>query len=470
MKINKFIYVLIAGAVVSTSCKKSFLDQKPPAAVNIGEAIKTESDMSDAVNGMFSAMRSTTLFGRDIPVLGDVLADNAYISSSNSGRYLQENNYTFISTNAEALNIWSQGYYVILQANRIINTALPSSTAVGLYKGEAYTTRALVYLQLANFYAAPYTVNPTADGVPLVTGYQGAYTKPSRSKLTDVYAKIISDLDSAYAIMPATASSSEYMNKYAAKAIQARAYLYKGDYAGARDAALEVVTKGGYSVVTATGFAAYWSNPAPITAKQETIFELALNSITNNGTAGLDYIYHPSGYGDILSTDPLYNLYSATDVRKSLIINGKRGAAQAYIVNKYPSLGDSKITDKDDIKVIRYSEVLLTLAESYARLGDPVNALKYLNQLVVQRDPSLVYASAGDQLISDILTERRKELAFEGLRFFDLKRTNVTINRPVEANSAPSITTIATDNFRRLLPIPQAETDVNKNITQNPNY
>ncbi|MBB6107318.1 RagB/SusD family nutrient uptake outer membrane protein [Mucilaginibacter lappiensis] len=468
MKINKFIYVLIAGAVVSTSCKKSFLDQKPPAAVNIGDAIKTESDMSDAVNGMFNASRSSSLFGRDIPVLGDVLADNAYISSSNSGRYLQENNYTYIVTNAEANNIWSQGYYTILQANRIINTALPTSTAVGLYKGEAYTTRALVYLQLANFYSTPYTVNPGADGVPLVTGYQGAYTKPSRSKLADVYAKIISDLDSAYAIMPPTATSSEYMNKYAAKALQARAYLYKGDYANARDAALEVVNKGGYTLLTAAGFAAYWTNPGPVTNKQETIFELALTNITNNGTAGLDYIYNPAGYGDILSTDPLYNLYSATDVRKSLIINGKRSGAQAYIVNKYSNV--SNPNDRDDLKILRYSEVLLTLAESYARLGDMVNALKYLNQLVAQRDPSLVYASTGDQLISDILTERRKELAFEGLRFFDLKRTNVTINRPVEANSAPSITTIATDNFRRLLPIPQAETDVNKSITQNPNY
>lgn len=64
MKINKFIYILIAGAVVSTSCKKSFLDQKPPSAVNIGDAIKTESDMGDAVNGMFNASRSSSLFGR----------------------------------------------------------------------------------------------------------------------------------------------------------------------------------------------------------------------------------------------------------------------------------------------------------------------------------------------------------------------------------------------------------------------
>jgi len=468
MKINKFIYVLIVGAVVSTSCKKSFLDQKPPAAVNIGDAIKTESDMGDAVNGMFNAARSSSLFGRDIPVLGDVLSDNAYVSSSNSGRYLQENNYTFISTNAEASNIWSQGYYTILQANRIINTALPSSTTIGLYKGEAYTTRALVYLQLANFYSAPYTVNPSADGVPIVTGYQGAYTKPSRSKLADVYARIIKDLDSAYAIMPATATSSEYMNKYAAKAVQARAYLYKGDYAGARDAALEVINNGGYSLLTSAGFTAYWTNPGPVTNKQETIFELALTNITNNGTNGLDYIYNPAGYGDILSTDPLYNLYSATDVRRGLIINGKRSGVQAYIVNKYSNVTNAN--DRDDLKILRYSEVLLTLAESYARLGDEVNALKYLNQLVAQRDPLLVYASTGDQLVSDILTERRKELAFEGLRFFDLKRTNVTINRPVQANSAPSIATIATDNFRRLLPIPQAETDVNKNITQNPNY
>ncbi|NCD69512.1 RagB/SusD family nutrient uptake outer membrane protein [Mucilaginibacter agri] len=473
MKFNKYIYILMAGVMGITSCKKEFLDEKPPTAVPVADAIKTENDMSDAVNGMYASMRTSNTFGRDIPALGDILSDNVYVSSSNSGRYLQENNYSYINNNAEAADIFNQSYYTILQANRIINTSIASSSAVGQYKGEAYIVRALNYLQLVNFFATPYTVNPAAPGVALVTGYTGPNIKPSRNTVTEVYAKIISDLDSAYAIMPATSThgnSSYYLSKYAAKAIEARAYLYKGDYAGARDAALLVVQGGGYTQATATGLSAYWANNVGSTNKVETIFEMALNTATNNGTNGLDYEYdQPVGYGDFLATTDLYNQYRATDARRAFITAGVRkgNGLPALIVSKYPNVSQS---DRDDIKIIRYSEVLLTLAEGYARSADEVNALKYLNQFVAQRDPSLVYASTGTQLINDILNERRKEFAFEGLRFFDLTRTNQVINRPQMANSAPSYPTVSLTDFRRILPIPQAEMDANPNMKQNPGY
>ncbi|RZK67515.1 MAG: hypothetical protein EOO92_24165, partial [Pedobacter sp.] len=105
-------------------------------------------------------MRNYFLFGRDIPVLGDVLADNGYVSSTNSGRYLNEQNFSYISTNGEASDIWSQGYYAILQANRIIyaaNTQFPTpSNNVNEIKGEAYIARALNYLELVNYFATPY--------------------------------------------------------------------------------------------------------------------------------------------------------------------------------------------------------------------------------------------------------------------------------------------------------------------------
>jgi hypothetical protein len=478
MKIRNFIYLILLGATTVASCKKQFLDEKPPTAVPVTLAIKTENDLADAVNGMYNAMRQYTLFGRDVPVLGDVLADNAYIYSTNSGRYLQEMNYTFISTNTEAYDIWSQGYYSILQANRIIAAALPSSNNVNELKGEAYISRALCYLQLVNFFATPYTVNPAADGVPLVTiptYTTGPFVKPARVSVNTVYAKIISDLDSAYAIMPAASTtlhptSSEYLAKYAAKAIEARAYLYKGDYANARDAALAVINGGGYSLTPAANLVGYWANPGAATTKVETIFELALNTATNNGTNGLDYIYAQAGYGDALAYNALYNLYTTTDARRNLFLTtSPTKGAGVYVVNKYSNVTNA--SDKDDVKIIRYAEVLLTAAEGYAQTGDGVNALLYLNKVATQRDPSFAgYTSSGTQLISDILTERRKELAFEGLRYFDLTRTAATITRPAQPNAAFTLSTIAPTDQRRILPIPQAEIDANANIKQNPGY
>jgi hypothetical protein len=481
MKFKTYIPLLFAVAILVSSCKKSFLDEEPSTSIDASTAIKTENDLSDAINGMYTAAKSYTLFGRDVPVLGDLLADNAYVSSSNSGRYTTENAYTFIATSAEASDIWNQGYYTILQANRAINCGLTSSTTVDQLRGEAYTMRALVYLQLINFFGSPYTVDPTAAGVPIVTTptyLTGPYVKPTRNTVAEVYQRIITDLDSAYSLMPASAISSDfhstnsnYIAKYAAKAIESRAYLYMGDYANARDAALLVVQNGAYTLAnTPAAFSSYWSSAVAGPSKLETILELNNNTSSNNGTNGLDYMYHQEGYGDILCTDELYSLYSATDNRKGLILDDTRlsNGAQAYVVNKYPNVLE---TDRDELKLIRYAEVLLTLSESYARLGDEASAKTYLNQLAVNRDASFTgYASSGIQLTTDILNERRKELAFEGLRFFDLTRLKLVINRPVQADGYASYPVVSLTDFRRLQPIPQAEVDANTNIKQNPGY
>jgi len=399
----------------------------------------------------------------------------------NSGRYLAENNYSYVSTNGEAADIYSGAYAVILQANRIIAAKISNSggsaSDVNELKGEAYIVRALNYLELVNFFGQPYTVSPSSPGVPIVTAPtnpNSPYIKPARATVSAVYAQIISDLDSAYAIMPAGGTSlhptdSEYLCKYAAKAIESRAYLYKGDYANAEAAALLVVSQGGYTLTPASNLVSYWANPGPVTNLTETIFELAQTETENDGFDALSAIYSQDGYGDLLVTPNLDSTYSATDVRGQLIIPGVRGGFNVFVNNKYSNLENQ--IDKDDIKIIRYAEVLLTLAEGYARTGDQADAKKYLNMVAETRDPSFTgYTDSGAQLITDILNERRKELDCEGLRFFDLTRTNVPIVRPQEVDSAPSIGLIPVGYYKRILPIPKAEVDANPNTVQNPGY
>lgn len=468
--------LLIYTLIIFTSCRQNFLDQAPSTAVQVTSSIKTTNDLADAVNGMYVAAKSYQLFGRDIPVLGDLLADNAYISTSNYGRYLTENAYTFINTSGEANNMWLQGYYTILQANRIIAAKLDTSAAVNQLKGEAFTIRGLTYLALVNYFGTPYTADASAPGVPVVTiptYATGPGSKPARNTVAEVYQRISTDLDSAFLLMSTAPISyhntnSNYISKYTARAIASRAYLYKGDYANARDAALDVVKNGGYTLATsASAFAAYWSSFAASTNKLETILEFNMGVTSNNGNNGLDYMYNQSGYGDLLATDTVYNIYSTTDYRRNLIINGirKGNSAPAFVVNKYPNVTNA---DRDEVKIIRYAEVLLTLAESYARTGDNANALLYLNQVAQARDPQFSgYTSAS---IDNIINERRKELAFEGLRFFDLTRLQLTINRPKQLFGYPSYPVVTPADFRRLQPIPFAEQNVNPNIKQNPGY
>jgi len=479
MKNRKIFYTIFAIAVVLTSCKKSFLGQIPSTSVPATTSIKTANDMTDAVNGLYVAGRNGSLFGQNVPILGDLLADNVFVSSSNYGQFITESNYSFISNSGEASGIWTQGYYTILQANIIISSSLAANSTINQLRGEAYTWRALTYLTLVNYFAGPATLNSNAPGVPVVTiptYTTGPYLKPARNTVAQVYAQIISDLDSAFLLMPNTPiaanyhnTSSNYIAKYAARAIEARAYLYEGDYVDARIAALDVVQNGGYTLAgTPSAFAAYWASADANSSKLETILELN-NSVTSNVSA-LAGLYYQSSNGEMLCTTPLYNLYTATDLRRNLILNGirKGNSEPAFVVNKYSNFLNP---DPDEIKIIRYAEVILTLAEAYAQTGDNANALLYLNQLAKNRDPSFAgYTDTGAQLITDIINERRKELAFEGLRFFDLTRLNQVIYRPAEPFSYPTYTPVLTTDFRRLQPIPISETQVNPNIVQNPGY
>jgi hypothetical protein len=125
--------------------------------------------------------------------------------------------------------------------------------------------------------------------------------------------------------------------------------------------------------------------------------------------------------------------------------------------------------------MVRLSETYLIAAEAAYQSGNQAQALTYVNAVATRRDPAFVgYVSAGTQLLEDILTERRKELAFEGFRYWDLQRYNRDVVRINSNNNyAANVPLLfAKDNFRRILPIPQGEGDANPNIKpqQNPGY
>ena len=206
----------------------------------------------------------------------------------------------------------------------------------------------------------------------------------------------------------------------------------------------------------------------------ETMFEVDADAINNNGFDDLGGIYN-NGYQDIYASQQLVDLYSADDVRTSVLITGTtKSGAPATIVNKYPNATNS---DRDNLKVIRLSEVYLVAAEASLPDDEP-GALNYLNLLVSMRDPGFAgYASGGAQLLNDIVQERRKELAFEGNRLFDLNRLKLPIMRIDNAGAIPAgqnniNLTIPYADYRRIYPIPLSEIQANPNIAgqQNPGY
>jgi len=463
--INKIALALVlAGSL--TACKKDFLERSPFDSLTPDQALASEDALATALNGAYSRLRTASFFGRDLPIINDVHSDNAYVEQKNAGRYLLWYNYTITDNDGNAANVWTIGYQAILRANRIIDADVTGGSVPEI-KSQARAIRALSYFELVNMFARPYTDNPSGMGVPLVLNYDPTYY-PSRSTVGEVYTQIVSDLTAAIADAPAYTKST-LLSKYAMEGLLAKVYLYMGDYANALSTAQDVINNSGFTLVSAAGFQAYWQNASGRTDKVETLFEVDADVINNNGFDDIGAIYI-NGYQDIYASQAVYDLYTATDARRSVLIVGNtKSGSPAVIVNKYPN-GQSD--DRDNLTILRLSDVYLVAAEAAARTNSDVVALGYLNNLMAVRDPATVYASSGATLIDDIITERRKELAFEGDRLFDLNRLMRDITRVANPGAIPGPLSIPYSDDMRIAPIPRNEIQANANIAsqQNPGY
>jgi len=445
------------------SCEKSFLELKPPTSLTPEFALATEADLQVALRGAYAGLKSTALYGRSLMVLGDMMADNTYQSALNTNRYTNFNLYNYLVTDGDVAGLWNASYTVILRANNIINSPIADNANIQQIKGEAYAIRALAYFNLVRYFASPYTLDPSKLGVPIITTYQ-ADLKPERAKIADVYTLINKDLTQAFTLMTKFTNSSQF-SKYSAKALQAKVYLAMGDKTNAKTAALDVITNSGFTAISSAAHTGYWAGVAPRTDKVETLLEISFDAVANNAFDALSYIYLQSGnYGDMLCSSELYDLFETADIRKSLYATGTRGGLASVFVNKYSSFTG----DHSDTKVIRMSEMYLIAAEaSYP--SNTADALKYVNEVTSRRGATAI-ASSGSALLEDIITERRKELAFEGERYLDMQRLQRNIAR--SKNYPAAALSIDFTNYRRIMPIPQGELDANPSIKsqQNPGW
>ena len=445
------------------SCEKSFLELKPPTSLTPEFALATEADLQVALRGAYAGLKSTALYGRSLMVLGDMMADNTYQSALNTNRYTNFNLYNYLVTDGDVAGLWNASYTVILRANNIINSPIADNANIQQIKGEAYAIRALAYFNLVRYFGSPYTLDPSKLGVPIITTYQ-ADLKPERAKIADVYTLINKDLTQAYTLMTKFTNSSQF-SKYSAKALQAKVYLTMGDKTNAKTAALDVITNSGFTAISSAAHTGYWAGVAPRTDKVETLLEISFDAVANNAFDALPYIYLQSGnYGDMLCSSELYDLFETADIRKSLYATGIRGGLASVFVNKYSSFTG----DHSDTKVIRMSEMYLIAAEaSYP--SNTADALKYVNEVTSRRGATAI-ASSGSALLEAIITERRKELAFEGERYLDMQRLQRNIAR--SKNYPASALSIDFTNYRRIMPIPQGELDANPSIKlqQNPGW
>ena len=86
--ILKYIPVLAAGALAFSSCTKSFVDKQPLASLSPADALDSNATLQNALYTVYAELRGTDQYGRDWPVIGDLMADNVFLEQQNSGRYI----------------------------------------------------------------------------------------------------------------------------------------------------------------------------------------------------------------------------------------------------------------------------------------------------------------------------------------------------------------------------------------------
>jgi starch-binding outer membrane protein, SusD/RagB family len=476
MKINKNLrYITLSlGLLVATGCD-DMLDVKPKDELVADVALTTISDFQLALNGVYSGMTSASYYGTSMEVDLSYLSDNVRRSIDNRGQGAELHNYTFAASNGESVNLWSAIYRVIDRTNIILTRidAVEGDEAVkNQIKGEALAARALAYHDLVRLFADRYdaTADASHPGVPIML--ESKISTPARNTVKEVYDRINADLVDAKTLMTDNAVAPFRLNDAAVAALQARVALYQKEYQAAADFATEAITAKG--LANRTNFAAMWKQGVGTT---ESYFTIAMNS-TNPRVGELFYelssgtaFMNPSQ--NLLATYGTDQATRAKDVRYTSYISYVPGrAAGEYIVTKY-SDANASIKGLNNIHVIRAGEMHLTRAEAYAALNtNEAQALADLNAVRAARIEGYENVELSGQLLKDaIAEERRKELAFEAHRYFDLKRLNIALVRGEDCTAAPaSNCTIPAGNFRFTLPIPQDEIFANPNIEQNEGY
>ncbi len=440
---------------VTVSCSTEDLEPTLAQEKSVEDSVNKVENLSSILKGIHSSMTSSGYYGRDIIITNEVRTDNTF-SNGNSGRFTTQSQYLY---NENSGFIWNTAYYVIANANIIINTDLESLEGdldLGMHiQGQATVLRALAHFDLLRVYGQQFAGAGNL-GVPIVTTFKGDDLFPARNTIEEVKAAIYNDLETGFAMMNSDYDNSKVLvSKFVAKALEARVAVYFGDWNRAVSASEAVIQSGLYSIIPAESYVSSWAGDGGANV----IFELAANLADNPGINGLAYIYRAnddgSGYGDIQVKNEVLDIYEDSDVRKGIL--GYQGDILRNL-GKYPD----NVNNADNIVLFRYEELILNYAEALLETGG--DALTQLNKIPANRGAQ-PYNNATKE---NILLERRKELIFEGFRFDDMLRSGM--NMEAMNTQGNVMKTFSVPNYLFAWPIPVSELNSNSNMVQNEGY
>lgn len=417
---------------------------------------------ADALNEMLLGTAYPTATSTQLFCMPNVLNDDIEMSEENisyraatieSTRLIYSWNPEMFELSAISMTqLWQTYYKYILGTNAALDyldDVSGTANEKNYVRAQAYTLRAFYYFNLVNLFGEPYNHDKNADGVPLKLTSNLSSDYEVRESVGKVYEQIIKDLDEAEKSFLALPKEQQKKGTYrinlpAVQLLRARVCLHMDDMEGAAKYAKKVIHEWNYELYDLNSFSATDEISYPnyaVPDNSETIwtygnvadaFNMAL-TVTGelqNGTVANSL----NASGDLIAC------FKDGDLRKDLyLVNELRGPANGtkdqfkpvaghYLPwSKCPLAYNNAISNNSNAfgMFLRLSEAYLILAEAVYNTDEDL-ALQTINDLRRKRytdDQEYTDVNySGEDLLNFIREERRRELCFEGQRWFDLRR------------------------------------------------
>jgi len=414
---RKILYLLV-GLILLESCSKK-IEINPTQSVPENLVFNSDANIKAALNGAYDLASDGFVLGGDMMLYSELLAagdEISWVGTYNQPREMYRQ--AILTNNSYVASTWARSYRTINVCNNILaNISKVNAADQDRIKGEALFLRGLIYFQMVELFAKPYSAGNVGSNlglqlitVPTVDGQITDANRVPRSSVQDTYTLILNDLNTAKPLL--NEDLGVYASKYAAAAILSRVYLQMENFAKARDEANYVIQNSGAALATTYDKAFNNSDPS-----SEDIFTLPVTA--QDGTNDMWLFWSTSDYGardgDVEIEDAHLDLYDLADARLALFWQSSRVTYSGKFRNQYKNLSQ-----------IRLAEMYLTRAECNFRLGTNLGATPAADISTIRDRAGL--GAVGVVTLPDIILERHLELAHEGQRLHDVKRLRLTIS------------------------------------------
>lgn len=493
--------MLISIIALSAACQKDFLEVDPIGKLSVEKFYKTDEDANRAVIAAYDILQWMNARDWNSAYLVKTFpSDESNVGGGDAGDqppYQELGIYSYGPSNPTITAVWQSNYFGIYRANLVINYVVPETDFRKRIIAEAKFLRAYYFFEIASMFG-----NGPLNLVELAPS---EYSQPFVNA-SAIYAQVAKDLIEAIPDLPL---KSEYAledkfraSKGAAQALLGKCYLYDKKYSEAALAFEDVITSAEYALQQDYSTLFLQASEFGV----ESLFEVSYitdmgndwgsfqwggnrameNNITWQLTGPRGDYFEPGttgligGWGFNYPRQNLYDAFAAagdTIRRPASILSLEDLRAQGgdwtnesswgwdgCVRVKYGTRLDetagpvSELNYGTNLRLIRYSDVLLMAAEANHLSGSDAKAVEYLTLV---RNRAGLPAFTGD-IMTAIKKERELELCFEGVRLLDLIRWG----------DAPAV--LGPLGFvagkHEVFPIPQGEMRNNSKAVQNDNY